>query len=185
VTRRHGERGVRPAVSARILVVPIALLATNLAACEMAGSRQSERPSVDHESDVAGRVALDYLHAIGRGDYDAAIPLVMPDQRDLLRAIALGNGHGTLPRVTADLRIGKVDRSGDRATVTALGRLCRSEQVPPGAPQPPSECVENSDPQTDSPIFSVHLVRGDDAHWRVHYDLGASTRGEGLSEEAP
>jgi len=112
----------------------------------------------------AGRVALAYLRAVLRNDYDAAVPLVASEQRQVLKALALGDWTGRRPKVTADVEVGEVQVNGNRASVSIVGRLCRS--VAGGAP----DCVKNDDPRTDSPMFRVSLVK--QRGWKVVYNFG-------------
>ena len=113
---------------------------------------------------AVGRVALAYLRAVMRNDYDAALPMVASEQRDVLKALALGDGTGKRAKVTADVSVGEVVVDGDRASVSIVGRLCR--RVGGGAP----DCVENDDPRTDSPMFRVSLVK--QRGWKVVYNFG-------------
>ena len=118
---------------------------------------------------AAGRVALTYVRAIMANDYDAALPLVVANQREVLKALALGQGPGTLPKVTADVTVGEVRVDGARASVSILGRLCRTDARRDARPQ----CIENHDPDTESPLFRVSLVR--ERGWKVMYDFAAAS----------
>jgi hypothetical protein len=114
------------------------------------------------------------MRAIMRNDYDAALPLVASDQREMLKALALGQGPGTLPTLSADLEVGEVVVSGNRATVSFVGRMCRTEARRNG-PKPQTECIENEDPKTDSPVFRIQLVR--EADWKVAYGVQGADGG--------
>jgi hypothetical protein len=153
-----------------------ALLAVGMVACG-ADNRRPEpgsptataaatRPAGDP---AAGRVALAYMRAIMRNDYDAALPLVASDQREMLKALALGQGPGTLPTLRADLTVGEVAVSGNRATVSFVGRMCRTEARRRGS-KPKTDCIENEDAKTASPVFRIRLVQ--EAGWKVAFEAG-------------
>lgn len=89
---------------------------------------------------------MTYMRAIMRNDYDAALPLVASNQREVLKALALGQGPGTQPTLSADLEVGEVVVSGGSATVALVGRMCRTEARRNG-PKPRSERIENQDPK--------------------------------------
>jgi hypothetical protein len=148
-----------------------------MAACGTDAGRELASPTVSATATApaadpaAGRIALAYVRAIMGNDYDAALPLVASDQREILKALALGQGPGTLPTLSADLDVGEVVVSGDRATVSFVGSMCRTTAPRRGAESKP-ECIENEDPGTDSQAFRVQLVR--EAGWKVSYgDTGA------------
>jgi hypothetical protein len=124
-----------------------------------------------------GPVALEYMRAIARGDFKAAIPLVAPSQRAMLEAVALGQGPNTLPKVTGEVSVGEVVEDGDSATVSILGKMCRAEAAADGSTSTPgTDCVENHDPKTDSPVFLVHLGREDAVGWKVVFNFAAADR---------
>jgi len=149
----------------------LALLAVSVVACGT-DSREPESPTASRtttgpaDDERAGRVALMYMRAIVRNDYDAALPLVASNQRDVLKALALGQGPGTLPTLSANLKVGQVAVSGGSATVMLVGRMCRME-ARRNSSKPRAECIENEDPMTDSPEFRIRMVR--DAGWKVAF----------------
>ena len=158
-----------------------ALLAAGIVACGASGRPEPAshtvaapvRPSpTAAAAGDAGPVALAYLRAIIRNDYDAALPLVVPSQREIVKALALGQGPGTLPKLSAEVAVGEVVVAGDTATVSIVGRMCRTEAHPSG-PAPPADCVENEDPKTDLPVFLIHLTREHAKGWKVVYDFQA------------
>ena len=120
-----------------------------------------------------GPVALEYTRAIARGDYDAAVLLVSPNRQGILEALALGQGPGTLPTVSGDVSVGEVVESGDSATVSVLGKMCRTETARNEVTLA-SDCIENHDRKTDSPLFLVHLSRGKSPGWKVVFNLAVS-----------
>jgi hypothetical protein len=125
----------------------------------------------------SGRVALEYTRAVARGDFEAAIPLVAPSQRVILEAIALGQGPKTLPEVTGEVSLGEVVEDGDSATVSMLGKMCRTEVASESSTSAPvSDCIENYDPKTDSPVFLVHLAREDATGWKVVFNFAAADK---------
>lgn len=152
-----------------------AVLIASVAACadHTGGKSRSASPSVT--ASKPGPVALAYMRAIARGDFKAAIPLVAPNQRAVLQALALGQGPGTLPTVTGDVSVGAVTEDADSATVSILGTLCRggTSAGPSTSPSGP-DCIENHDPKTDSPVFLVHLARQGTAGWSVVLNFGAA-----------
>jgi len=154
-----------------------ALLVTGVIAC---GDRTSVSKSpVSRSSNVAdsgsGRVALEYMRAIARGDFKAAIPLVAPSQRAILEAVALGQGPGTLPAVTGEVSLGEVVEDGDSATVSILGKMCRTGPASAKSTSAPvADCVENHDPKTHSPVFVVHLAKDKKTGWNVVLNFGAT-----------
>src|SRR4051794_25943966 len=148
-----------------------------MAACGADAGREPASPTVTAtatasapaDDPTAGRIALAYVRAIMRNDYDAALPLVASDQREMLKALALGQGPGTLPTLTADLRVGEVAVSGNRATVSFVGRMCRTEARRRGT-EPKTDCIENEDAKTASPVFRIRLVQ--EAGWKVAFEAG-------------
>src|SRR3954465_11204769 len=101
-----------------------ALGACGVVACGADAKREPESPTstvtatAPASDQTAGRIALACMRAIVRNDYDAALPLVASDQREMLKALALGQGPGTLPTLSANLAVGEVVVSGNRASVT-------------------------------------------------------------------
>jgi hypothetical protein len=141
------------------------LLVTCVMAC---GDRKSESKSPNVVDSGSGRVALEYMRAIARGDFKAAVPLVARSQRAILEAVALGQGPGTLPEVTGEVSLGEVVEDGDSATVSILGKMCRKSPASVKLTSAPvTDCVENHDPKTDSPVFVVHLAKEEKAGWTV------------------
>ncbi|WP_067135118.1 hypothetical protein [Microtetraspora malaysiensis] len=131
----------------------------------------------------SGRVALEYTRAVARGDFQAAIPLVAPSQREILKAVALGQGPRTLPEVTGEVSLGEVVEDGDSATVSILGKMCRTEVASKNSTSAPvTDCIENYDPKTDSPVFLVHLAREDATGWKVVFNFAAADK-SGDSDE--
>ncbi|MCF6476776.1 hypothetical protein FAF44_51930 [Nonomuraea sp. MG754425] len=120
-------------------------------------------------------MALEYTRAVARGDFKAAIPLVVPSQRVLLEAVTLGQGPGTLPKVTGEVSLGEVLEDGDNATVSILGKMCRTEVAAESSTSAPTtDCIENYDLKTDSPVFLVHLARDAATGWKVVFNLDAA-----------
>lgn len=150
------------------------LLVAGAAAC---GDRASVSPSPRKGDSGSGQVALEYMRAVARGDFKAAIPLVAPNQRAVLEAVALGQGPGTLPEVTGDVSVGEVVEDGDSATVSILGKMCRTGRAPAtSSPAPVTDCIENRDPKTDSPVFLVHLAKDEKTGWNVVLNFAAANK---------
>ncbi|MER7004114.1 tetratricopeptide repeat protein [Dactylosporangium sp. NPDC000555] len=123
----------------------------------------------------SGQVALEYIRAVARGDFKAAIPLVAPNQRMILEAIALGQGPGSLPAVTGEVSLGEVVEDGDTATVSILGKMCRTGPASAGSTSAPvTDCIEDHDPKTKSPVFVVHLAREEKTGWKVVLNFAAT-----------
>jgi len=116
-----------------------------------------------------GDVALSYMVDVARGDFTSAAQYVLPDEQGMVQALALGDGSGVTPRVWGDVALGTVESSGDSATVTFVGRLCRSASGAPGDSPPDAECIEEHDEKSSSPYFLLHLARTPSAEWRVTF----------------
>ncbi|MBM0277626.1 nuclear transport factor 2 family protein [Micromonospora tarensis] len=160
-----------------------ALLIACVAACGNPTGTAAEPKSSNQVDSGPGPVALEYMRAVARGDFKAAIPLVAPSQRAVLEAIALGQGPKTLPEVTGDVSVGEVVEEGDRATVSIVGKMCRARAAAGSSTSTPaSDCVENDDPRTKSPVFLLHLAREDATGWKVIFNF-AATSGPGDSGE--
>jgi len=155
-----------------------ALTGVLLVACVVAcGDRAADSRSPNAADSGSGRVALAYMRAVARGDFKAAAPFVAPKQRAILEAVALGQGPGTLPEVTGDVSVGEVVEDGDSATVSILGKLCRTGPASAtSASAPATNCVENRDPKTDSPLFLVHLAKDGNTGWNVILNFAAADK---------
>lgn len=154
-----------------------ALLLAYATGCANQSGTATEPTSAPAADSRPGPVALQYMQAIARGDLKAAIPLVATSQRAMLEAVALGQGPDTLPKITGEVSIGDVAEKGDNATVSFLGKLCRSGAVTDGSRLTPgTDCVENHDPKTKSPIFLVHLAREAAVGWKVVLNFAAAAR---------
>ncbi|MBO9556023.1 hypothetical protein [Cellulomonas sp.] len=116
-----------------------------------------------------GDVALRYMVDVARGDFTSAAQYVLPGEEGMVQALALGDGTGVTPRVWGDVALGTVESSGDSATVTFVGRLCRSASGAPGDSPPDAECIEEHDEKSSSPYFLLHLARTPSAEWRVTF----------------
>lgn len=119
-----------------------------------------------NQGGVASDTALRYIKAVLVGNYTVAVPLVAPEQRGVLQAIALG-AHKNPPAARSDVRVGGVKINGPLATVTFVGTMCR-----PGAKPHSQQCISNSDPGSSSPIFTVKLAR-ERGKWYVIYQAPA------------
>ncbi|MEK8109729.1 hypothetical protein NKG94_45380 [Micromonospora sp. M12] len=74
--------------------------------------------------------------------------------------------------------MGEVVENGNKASVSILGKMCRTEVAPRSATSaPPTNCIENHDPKTDSPVFLVHLAREDATGWKVIFSPAAGKPG--------
>jgi hypothetical protein len=152
-----------------VLLVGTAL-AASMAACGGRQGTATATPSTSSVHTMPGPVALEYMRDITRSDLKAASLLVSPSQRGMVDAIALGNGRkNSLPHMSGELSIGKISEDGDTATVSLLGKMCRSESV-----KSTTECIENDDPITPSPAFLVRLKRNVKSEWEVYFDLAPS-----------
>lgn len=111
-------------------------------------------------------VATGYMRAVMAADFTAASTYVAPAQRDFIKALGLSSGPGTLQKMTGEVSVGATRVDGETGTAVFVGRMCRVQLGLSGTTEDP-QCVENHDVTTDSPIFTVHLGRLDDAHWYV------------------
>jgi len=108
-------------------------------------------------------IALRYIDAVLRGDLKSAAPLVAPEQRGVIQAIALGMNDQEKPPPSA-VKIGEVRVSGSVAVVSLIGRMCRNT----GHSRP--DCVHNSNPATTSDLFLLKLAR-EQGSWFIVYQL--------------
>jgi hypothetical protein len=126
-----------------------------------AGSVGTTGPSVTSvDRSDAGSVAVAFTLAMASQDYAAASVLLDPDKRGVLAALAQGSQGQPGTQATGTLRGGRQRITGDSGTVALVGRLCRI--MPVGAPGPvptTPDCIENADPDTESPLFTVRVVR--------------------------
>lgn len=140
-----------------------------LASCSTSGARDvREPPTSPVSSGGPGAVALEYMRAVVRGDLKSAAEYVLPDQKGMLQALALGAGPGTIARVWGNVSLGRVETSDDSATASFLGTMCRSASGGAGTPAD-TECIEEHDVRTSSPQFLVHLARVSPVEWRVTF----------------
>lgn len=156
----------RSSQAARWAVATVLLAAT--AGCGGASPGTSATTSIRATDVAPGAVALAYMRRVARGEFASAATYVVPSQRGILDALALGTGPGTSPRVWGDVSVGRQVVSGDVATVSLVGRLCRMAAATGGRRANP-ECIEERDVRTSSPLFLVHLARTSSAGWRVTF----------------
>lgn len=116
-----------------------------------------------------GSVAVAYTTDFAAGNYDAAKTLLNPAQHGILEAIALGARGQPGTTAHGELAAGRRDVDGDTGIVSLIGKLCRGTG-PASSPNAPPECIENSDPDTESPLFLVHLIKLD-GRWFVTYPV--------------
>ena len=110
------------------------------------------------------------MRAIMAGDFNKAATYVLKEQQDFMKALALSTGRGTLLKMSGAISVGKVVVQGQDATVILVGRMCRTQKGGPAQPQ----CVENKDPNTASPIFTIHLIHVAGG-WQIALQLPTSS----------
>lgn len=111
-------------------------------------------------------VAMNYLLAVSNGDYETASQYIVPEQRGMLKAVALSVPAGQRNRVVLSTDSIHVVRRGAGATATFIGSMCRAgTKTNSGA----ADCVRNSDPSSASPLFRVELVKVRSGVWQVEY----------------
>ncbi len=125
-----------------------------LASCggDTSGSSDTSSPS---------EVAVAYTRALADQDWEGASQFVAPESREAFDFIKSAPGKPSETR-SDELAAGSERVDGTDATVVLTGNLCSTE--PPAEEQ----CLENSDPEGDNPIFIVHLTRENDA-WLVYF----------------
>ncbi len=112
-----------------------------------------------------GDVALRFTELVASGDFAGAQQFVVPSQRGVLDALALGADTDSQAKADVKLAVGEIRTSKGSATVSLVGTLCKPSTSPAGA----SMCVENRDPGTANPAFLVRLERGADERWYVRF----------------
>lgn len=156
--------------SALTAALPLVLLGCAVpgGAVHTATSPGAATPGVPQATTAGpGAVATSYLHAVMEADFAAASTYVNADQRDVIKALGLSAGPGTLEQVSGDVSVGRLDVQGETATVVFVGRLCRvSVGVAGPAASTATDCVENRDAAAQAPVFTVHLAHGP-AGWQV------------------
>jgi hypothetical protein len=129
----------------------------------------TQPPSASTTSEVGpGAVALGYIRAVTQGDFTSAAEYVTAGQQGMLQALALGTGAQTPVHLWGEVSLGRVITEGDQAVASIVGTMCRLAPAPGTASTSP-ECVENSDPATDSPLFQVHLTKIPSTGWKVTF----------------
>ena len=123
-----------------------------LAACSSATSSVSTPPTT-RSSAEAGNVATAYMQAVMAADFTKAATYVVKQQQNFIKALALSTGPGTLLKMSGAIAVGTVTVHGQDATAILVGQMCRTQAG--GSAQP--QCVENKDPNSTSPIFTIHL----------------------------
>jgi hypothetical protein len=134
-------------------VMAVALLVF-LASCgdDTSGSSTPSSPS---------EVAVAYTRAVADQDWDGASEFIAPESREAFDFIKSASGKPSETR-SDDLAAGSERVDGTDATVVLTGTLCSME------PSAEEQCVENSDSESDNPIFIVHLTRENHA-WHVYF----------------
>jgi hypothetical protein len=140
------------------VLVALALLST-LAACNP--SRDSASVGGGDVS-AASSVALKYATDLFDGQVDRARELVEPASQSTFRLVAAGISQQRLK--ANGLGVGRTQVTGDEATTTLVGDLCRVDPTGAGSP---SDCISNRDPYSANPIFTVATARQPDGSWRV------------------
>lgn len=123
----------------------------------------------------AAEVASSYFNAVIDGDYETAAQWVVGRYRGVVQALGLGSSAGQA-EVTGDVSVGNLQLTGDTpagatATVTFVGRMCRTPPSSEAAPSPQQECIDNDDPHTKLPYFIIHMVQTVDDGWRVTFPV--------------
>lgn len=126
------------------------------------------------DSSNPATVAEEYAGLLARGELEKAALHVVVEQREMVKALALGGPDGPA-QLTGELHVANIVSQDGRATATLVGRLCR---VQPGVAAQP-QCVENDDPHTVDPLFVLQLVETPGDSWQVVFGS------EPFSEEAP
>jgi hypothetical protein len=125
--------------------VLVAALATMLIACGGDGGSD--------ESSGRSEVALAYTEAVVATRWDDARELVAPESLEVFDRIV--KAAATPDKANTDLAAGSETVDGDEAAVVLTGEVCAG-----------THCVNNTDPESTDPLFTVHLTEvGDD--WRV------------------
>lgn len=134
------------------------------------GTKAGAAAGVDRSD--PGRVAAAFTFSMARGDYASARTLLDPTKAGVLDALATGVKGVPGTTATGTLNAGRERISGDAGTVALVGKLCREGVAPTGAPTP--DCIENTDPDTVSPVFTVHVVRID-GRWYATFPTPPTT----------
>lgn len=153
----------------KCFVLTALLVATALlGACGSGAS--GAKPSAPTSSSPASAngpdgVATAYMHAVMAGDFTKASTYVAPDQRDVIKALGMSTGPGTLVKMTGKVSPGKTLRNGDQAVVVFVGRMCRVAKDQSGGTSSP-DCTQNKDANSENPAFRVQLTRAA-GRWQV------------------
>jgi hypothetical protein len=95
----------------------------------------------------------------------------------MLDALAVGvSADPSAAGASGNLEVGQQRISGDHATVSLVGKLCKDAG---------SNCIENHDASTMSPMFLVNLQRGSDERWYVRFGPPGSAPGDAPSTTPP
>ena len=117
-------------------------------------------------------MAAAFTLSMTRGNYALAKTLLNPNQAGVLEALATGAKGVPGTTATGTLAPGRERISGDTGTVALIGELCREGIAPTDAPTP--DCIQNTDPDTVSPLFTVHVIRID-GRWYATFPTPPAT----------
>lgn len=133
----------------------------------------------DDEAAASG-VALRYATALFNGRVDQARTLVERASQPTFGLVAAGLAQSAV-RATG-LSAGRTQVTGDRATTTLVGDLCR---VSGTATPSPDDCVSNHDTSSNNPIFKVATARQSSGSWLVTLTTPAGTTPGGSGPTPP
>lgn len=132
-------------------------------------------PAILQTAESPEQAAQGYMDALVIGDYNSASGWVAAEQQDIVKALGLGRGPGTLPTMSGSVRVGNVVPTGTNTAYAAMvGTMCRTAPAEGSGAAPKRECVSNEDPATSLPYFTVQLIDTAQAGWKVHFPPTAS-----------
>ena len=140
------------------LVLVACLCACGNGTAEPAVSSFRAPPSAAVDRSDPGSVAVAFTLAMASQDYAAATPLFDPAKRGILSALALG-AQSASAGATGKLSSGRQRISGDSGSVALVGQLCRNGSGGTSSSAQTPDCIDNLDPDTLSPLFTVQVVR--------------------------
>ncbi len=155
------------------LVLVAGLAGCAAAAPPSAGTSASARTTAAVDRSDPGSVAVAFTMAVAGQDYAAASTLLDPSKRGILSALALG-ATGSTAKASGNLSSGRQQIANDRGTVALVGRLCREASGAQAPTVQVPDCIENRDPDTDSPLFTAHVVRID-GQWYATFAMPTAT----------
>lgn len=144
------------------VVVPCIAISALAAGC-------SSPPSLHGAPTAAstpGGVAVAYARDLFSGQWQAARPLVLPQDRNTFDVLAAVIHQNTVS--ARDVSVGTENASGNTATIVLKGRFCTASGAAQSAA---TACITNSNPNASNKALTVALTHYA-GHWYVYYPCG-------------